>query len=201
MDLEFTWLPTDALERSECESLDNLNGLLCAPGSPYRSMKGALGAIRFARVRGLPFLGTCGGFQHAVIEYAQNVLGAVDAQIEEVDPEASALFISALSCSLVGETRRILIKEGSMVSRIYGQAAVEERYNCNFGLNPRYQSLLDVSGFRVSGMDETGEARILELEGHAFYVATLFQPQLSSTPENPHKLITAYLNAFCQSRV
>lgn len=196
MDLEYTWLPTDALERGECESPEGFSGFLCAPGSPYRSMKGALGAIRFARESGLPFLGTCGGFQHAVIEYAQNVLGSADARIEEVDPGASTLFISALSCSLVGETRRILIKSGSMASRIYGRAEIEERYNCNFGLNPRYQSLLDERGFRIAGADEAGEARMLELDGHPFYVATLFQPQLGSTPANPHKLILAYLKSL-----
>jgi CTP synthase (UTP-ammonia lyase) len=57
-------LPTEeivAATRVACFS-----GLWCVPGSPYRSMEGALLAIRHARESGVPFLGTCGGFQHAL---------------------------------------------------------------------------------------------------------------------------------------
>lgn len=83
----------------------------CAPGSPYRSLTGALDAIRFAREERVPFIGTCGGFQHAVIEYARNVLGFADARHAEYDPYASSdLFISALSCSPFGETMRVEIE-------------------------------------------------------------------------------------------
>ena len=192
--LKFRWLPTEALERDADQSIGHFDGFFCAPGSPYKSKKGALNAIRFARENGYPFLGTCGGFQHAVIEYAQNELGLTDARHAEDDPGESNLFITALSCSLMGETRKIRISPGSRAYQIYGQAEVEERYNCNFGLNPGYQELLDRHGFKVAGTDGNGEARILELPKSRFYIATLFQPQLSSSPLNPHKLMVAFLD-------
>ena len=159
------------------------------------SMKGALKAIQFARENDYPFIGTCGGFQHAVIEYAQNKLGLNDVQHAEYDPSASNLFITALSCSLIGETRKIFINKSSMIYKFYNKIEVEERYNCNFGLNPNYQKLIDENGFKVVGTDGKGEARILELPRNNFFVATLFQPQLSSLSTNPHKLIIAYLTS------
>ncbi len=79
-------------------------GLLVAPGSPYESMEGALAAIRVARSRGVPLLGTCGGFQHVVLEFARHMLGVADADHAEYEPYASStLFITPLSCSLAGQ--------------------------------------------------------------------------------------------------
>jgi len=193
INLEIQWLPTESLEGDVDASISEFHGLWCAPGSPYKSMRGALNAIRFARENNYPFIGTCGGFQHTVIEYAQNKLGIKDEAKAESDLYTSNLFITALSCSLVGETRKILIKKNSKVYKIYNKAEVEERHNCNFGINPEHQKLLDESGFKIVGTDETGEARILELPENKFFVATLFQPQLSSLPANPHKLILDYL--------
>src|SRR5258708_36323411 len=60
------WLPTRKLEGDAAAKIDGLDGLWCVPASPYKSMDGALQAIRIARERGIPFLGTCGGFQHAL---------------------------------------------------------------------------------------------------------------------------------------
>lgn len=195
INLEIQWLPTESLEKEiQIENISKYDGLWCAPGSPYKSLKGALKAIQFARENDYPFIGTCGGFQHAVIEYAQNKLGLKNVQHAEYDSGDSNLFISALSCSLLGETRKIYINNKSMIYKFYNKTEVEERYNCSFGLNPDYQKLIDESGFKVVGTDEKGEARILELPQNKFFVATLFQPQLSSLPTNPHKLILAYLS-------
>jgi CTP synthase (UTP-ammonia lyase) len=191
--LDAQWLPTDTLENGVEESLKGFGGLFCAPGSPYGSMAGALNGIRFARENGIPFIGTCGGFQHAVVEYARNVLGVKGAQHAEYEPGAPELVITALSCSLVGESRKVFIEKDSLAYGFYGCDEAVERFNCNFGLRPEYSQRFDESGFRVSGTDENGEARILELRSNRFYVATLFQPQLSSTPEEPHRLMLAYL--------
>ena len=105
---EAVWLATD-----QPHEFRMFHGLLCSPGSPYRSLNGALAAIRYARENNIPFLGACGGFQHAVIEYARNVMGFTDAAHAESDPYASCLFISALNCSLVGKTLEVTLKPGS----------------------------------------------------------------------------------------
>ncbi|WP_094607105.1 CTP synthase [Sporomusa silvacetica DSM 10669] len=192
INLELQWLPTESLEKDTEKSISNIDGFWCAPGV-YKSTKGALNAIQFAREKDYPFIGTCAGFQHTVIEYARNKLGLNDAQHAEYDPDASNLIITALSCSLVGETRNIFISKNSRIYKFYNQTEVMERFSCNFGINPNYRKLIDESGFKVVGTDEKGEARILELPQNKFYIATLFQPQLSSLPANPHRLIVAYL--------
>ena len=79
--VETEWLPTPFLEKDTEEKLEDFDGLWIVPASPYESMEGALLAIRFARERGVPFLGTCGGFQHALIEYARNVLNLAEADL------------------------------------------------------------------------------------------------------------------------
>ncbi len=124
-DIASTWLPTASLDAPHAfESLASFSGLWVAPGSPYQSMQGPLRAIRFARENGVPLLGTCGGFQHIILEYARHVLGFADATHAEYDPYASNLFISRLACSLVGRALEISIQSGSLVARIYGTTAV-----------------------------------------------------------------------------
>jgi CTP synthase (UTP-ammonia lyase) len=162
--------------------LKGFDALWIAPGSPYKSLIGALNAIRYAREHDVPLLATCGGCQHVVIEYARNVLGFEDAAHAEYDPYASNLFITPLSCSLVGQTMQVEIEPGSRVEAIYGSRSAFEQYYCNFGLNPKVQQKLHDAGLRIVGRDANGEARILTLPKHRFFVATLFVPQLTSTP-------------------
>ncbi len=194
-----TWLPTPELEGDLSALRSGYDAFWCAPGSPYQSFSGAIRAIQYIREGDAPFLGTCGGFQHAVMEYAMHVLGMEHVAHEELHgreerSEASGFFIQPLSCSLIGETKTIYLKRDSMIYHIYEKAdCIEEKYNCNFGLNPVYQDTLQCNGFHVAGVDEQGEVRIFELSGKAFYIATLFQPQLGSTEQAPHKLILRYL--------
>lgn len=97
--LQWQWIPTqEILSERRVESCD---GIWCVPASPYRSMDGALRAIRFARESGRPFLGTCGGFQHAIVEYARSVLGWSDAEHAESMPGAVRPVVTPLACSLV----------------------------------------------------------------------------------------------------
>jgi CTP synthase (UTP-ammonia lyase) len=194
------WLPTPLLAQDADRRLRRFDALWCAPGSPYQSMAGALQGIRFAREQGWPFIGTCGGFQHVVLEYARNVLGFADAAHAESDPDASTLFVSALSCSLVGKTMQVHLEPSSRVYGMYRSAVAREQYYCQFGLNPRYQATIHEGGLRVVGVDEDQEARIVELPNHPFFVATLFVPPLTSTPEQPHPLILAYLQAAAEHR-
>jgi CTP synthase (UTP-ammonia lyase) len=186
------WISTGALETAAGSTLKSFDALWIAPGSPYKSLIGALNAIRYAREHDVPLLATCGGCQHVVIEYARNVLGFEDAAHAEYDPYASNLFITPLSCSLVGQTMQVKIEPGSRVEAIYGSTSAFEQYYCNFGLNPEVQQRLHDAGLRIVGRDANGEARILTLPKHGFFVATLFVPQLTSTPGHPHPMIQAF---------
>lgn len=193
-EIETTWLATESVAR-DVEQLSSFDGLWCVPASPYASMDGALSAIRFAREQGLPFLGTCGGFQHAVIEYARNVLGYTEADHGESNPTSTMPLIAPLSCPLVGANGAIRLKEGSRVSRIYGKDEIAEEYYCNYGVNVRYQSLLEGGGMKVTGVDAEGEPRIVELIEHPFFIATLFQPERSALAGIMHPLVSAYVQA------
>ena len=160
--------------------------------------------FQFVRENNYPFIGTCGGFQHVVLEFARDVLELSEVRQIDFDPYTPNLFISALCCSLVGETRNIFLTKGTKVIQIYNSEESEERFNCSFGLNDLFKNQLITHGFMVAGTDETGDTRILELPKNNFFVATLFQPQLSSTPENPHKLILAFLKSaeeFRQNKI
>jgi CTP synthase (UTP-ammonia lyase) len=193
------WLPTPSLEDGAEAELAGFDGLWCVPASPYESMEGALHAIRFARERGIPFLGTCGGSQHALIEYARNVLYLSEADHAETNPGAALPLIVPLACSLVEVNDAIIFKPGSRIAAIYGKSEVVEQYHCSFGLNPHYHELFDAGNLRITGFDRNGEARAFELEGHPFYIATLFQPERSALADVTHPLVVAYLQAAAQS--
>jgi CTP synthase (UTP-ammonia lyase) len=92
----------------------------------------------------------------------------------------------------------VRLEEGSRAAGSYERTEVAEEYYCDFGLNPQHQRLLHDGGLRVVGTDQDGEARVLELPDRRFFVATLFVPQLSSSPSSPHPLITAYMLAAMQ---
>jgi CTP synthase (UTP-ammonia lyase) len=123
------------------------------------------------------------------------VLGIRDAEHEETAPKASRLVIQKLACSLAGKTETIKIIPGTLAHRLYGKEETTEQFRCNYGLNPDYQESIEKGGLRVSGIGPEGEARIVELPGHSFFMATLFLPQLASAPLLPHPLIIGYLRA------
>jgi CTP synthase (UTP-ammonia lyase) len=123
------------------------------------------------------------------------VLAIQDAEHEESAPEASRLVISKLTCSLVGTTQTIMLLPGTLTHQAYGKTAVTEQFACNYGLNPAYREQISHAGLKVVGIDAAGEVRLIELAAHRFFIATLFLPQLSSSPAMPHPLIVAYLQA------
>jgi CTP synthase (UTP-ammonia lyase) len=190
--MEGEWIATDAMNPSVFERFE---GIWIAPGSPYRNMTRVLWAIQYAREQGIPCLGTCGGFQHMVIEYARNVLNIQEAQHAEYEPYASDLFISQLQCSLAGREMRLIFAPGSRVASAYGAFGATEEYYCNFGVNPEKVDLLRSGPLQVTGSDSEGEVRVVELPSHPFFVGTLFVPQTRSTASRPHPLVNAFLSA------
>ncbi|NGO72090.1 CTP synthase C-terminal region-related (seleno)protein [Streptomyces boncukensis] len=197
--LDAYWIPTPDAERAG--ALDGFDAVWLVPGSPYRSEAGALEAVRTARERGIPFLGTCGGFQHAMLEFARTVCGlpwvthAENTGTTEGDP-----LIVPLACSLVGHEGTVTVAPGSLAERVIGTGRSVERYHCSYGADPDRLDALRTHGMRFSGTDEAGAARIAELpaERHPFFLATLFQPELAGDgdPDGaPHPVIRALAEA------
>lgn len=191
--VEGVWVPTDTIFHEAV--LAPFDGIWCVPASPYRSMEGALRAIRFAREHGRPFLGTCGGFQHAVVEFARNVLGWQDAEHGETAPQAARAVISPLACSLVEAQGVVRLTPGSRLALAYGAEEATEGYRCRYGLNPEFQAALTKGPLRATAWDETGEVRGIELDDHPFFVATLFQPERAALAGRRAPLVDAFASA------
>lgn len=194
-DVEGVWVHTSSISRAD-EQFASFDGIWCVPASPYANMQGALDAIRYARECGRPFLGTCGGFQHAILEYARNVCGIGDAQHAETHTGAALPLISPLVCSLVEESEEILLVEGSRFWLAYGAAQITEGYHCRYGLNPDYASMVLRSGLQATAYGPNGEVRGIELAGHPFYVAALFQPERRALRGEVPPLVAAFAAAM-----
>ncbi|WP_066369446.1 CTP synthase C-terminal region-related (seleno)protein [Herbidospora mongoliensis] len=191
---DIDWIPTSDIAGPE--TLDGYAGIWVIPGSPYASKDNVLLAIRVARENGIPYLGTCGGFQHALIEYARNVLDLVDADDVQYDPGAGTPLITALCCSLVGEQASLYLGDGSRLASVFAHAdQTTETFHCKYGLNPDYVELIEQSSLVISGWDAEKAPRAIEVDDHPFFIGTLFQPELSSTPTSIHPLIEAFVAA------
>lgn len=191
-DLQPEWLSTeDALTAD----LKSYAGFWCVPASPYRSAKGALRVIRFAREDSRPFLGTCGGCQHAVLEFARNVLHISNAGHKENDPSTSDPVITNLACALIEASEELRPVPGTRFHEIYGADEIRETYHCSYGLNPEYLPRLVQGGLRVAVLGPNGEPRAVELPTHPFFMATLFQPERSAFNGQSHPLVRAFVVA------
>jgi CTP synthase (UTP-ammonia lyase) len=193
------WLPTPSFDRNVEERMERFDAFLCAPGSPYESSEGALNGIRFVRENDRPFLGTCGGCQHAIIEFARNRMGIKDAEHAEEHPDATNLFVTPLTCSLVGKVEEVKVLAGTRASKVYDAPRTREKFYCNYGLNPTRRVEIEKAGLRVSGLDASGEVRIFELPNARFFFATLFVPQATSTPEHPHPMISGLISSAAEA--
>lgn len=194
--VDFEWIATPALEQDFERKLANYDALWTVPASPYASMQGALNGIRFAREQQIPFLGTCGGFQHMLIEFARNAAGLHEADHAEENPAASIILVAPLTCSVSEKMHIFKLTPGAKVAAIYGIEEIAEQYGiCNYGLNHEFAPLLEQSGMRIAGVDGDGEIRIMELTQHPFFVGTLYQPERSAFNKVVHPLIKAFLQA------
>ena len=192
---ESSWIHTASLNGDVGNQLAGFSGIWCVPASPYANTRGAIEAIRFAREAGVPFLGTCGGFQHAMLEYAETVWKLEHAAHAETEPDARDAVIAPLECALVEQAGDLHFEPGSTLARMYGAAIATEKYHCRYGLSSRYRDRLRSGPLRVIARDSTGDVRAVELEGHPFFIATLFQPERSALGGQSHPLIRAFVAA------
>ncbi|WP_426783623.1 CTP synthase C-terminal region-related (seleno)protein [Pseudomonas atacamensis] len=195
--VQFEWLATEEIGTDT--ALTQFDGFWCVPASPYKSEDGALRAIRFAREQGRPFLGTCGGFQHAVLEYSRNVLGWADAEHGETSPESERAVLTPLSCSLVEAIDVIHLQPGSLIAKAYEKSEIEEGYRCRYGVNPQFEQHLMSDQLQAVGRDSEGDLRAIELKSHQFFVATLFQPERAALKNKTPPLVRAFVKACVNS--
>ena len=191
--LIYKWIDTLEIRETADKVLKEFHGIWSAPGGPFQSLEGALKGIQFARENNIPFLGTCAGFHHTVLELARNLLGFKNAQHEEYDSESPMLFIRKMSCLLAGKTMAINVVESTRAYECYQKNKSDENYFCQYGLNPDYRDQFYHPDLVFSGIDQDNEIRIIELRQNDFFMATLFVPQAKSVRNNPHPVILKFV--------
>ena len=136
-----------------------------------------------------------------LVEHARNVLGIGDAShAESSSSSAGTPIVTPMSCSLDGETIEGSLAAGSVLSALHGGASTTtELTTCNYGLDPARQDLASAGGMTVCAVDDTTEVRAVERADHPFFVATLYQPQLRSTPSAPHPIWLGFVAAILGS--
>ena len=185
--------------------LENVHGVLVPHGFGARGAEGKIGAVRFARERGIPYFGICYGMQMAVVEFARNVAGLPDANSSEVDPECASPVIALLpeqrAVATKGGSMRLgaypcVLREGSRAHASYGRAEISERHRHRLEFNPEFRAALEEAGLVVAGLSPDGRlVEVVELAEHPWFVATQFHPEFRSTPFAPHPLFTAFVGA------
>jgi len=187
------------------EKLQNVNGLLVAPGFGNRGIEGKIQAIQYARENLIPFLGICLGMQCAAIEFARNVLGFEDAHSTEMNPETHHPIIYLMEdqkqITHKGGTMRLGaypcdLKKGSKVSSVYGKNNIQERHRHRYEFNNTYNQIFNESGMITSGINpENDLVEVIEYKNHPWFIGTQFHPELKSTVDNPHPLFVKFVEA------
>jgi CTP synthase (UTP-ammonia lyase) len=196
-DTEIRWVATDSGDARRADAFD---GLWVLPGTPYRDEPAVHTAIREARERGVPILGTCGGFQHMAVEFARNVAGIEGAAHAETDPDGEAVVVGSLTCSLVGEERTVTAVPGTRAAAICGTEPFTGFHWCSYGVAPGIAERLAAAGLVIGAHADDAGVEAFELPDHPFYLATLFQPQVGSSERDTlHPLLTALVQAASRS--
>jgi CTP synthase len=215
--VEIEWVASDACETpaGAAVALDGVDGVLIPGGFGVRGIEGKLGAIRYARTRGIPALGLCLGLQCMVIEAARD-LGLQGANSSEFDPRTPHPVISTMADQRdvvagerdMGGTMRLgsypaVLRPGSLVAQAYGTTEVCERHRHRYEVDNLYREQLEEYGLAMSGTSPDGSlVEFVELtpDRHPFFVGTQAHPELKSRPTRPHPLFRAFVAAALRYR-
>jgi CTP synthase (UTP-ammonia lyase) len=187
------WLATDD---PAAQALDDADGIWLLPGTPYREEAVAHAAISHCLRTGTPFLGTCGGFQHACLVLARERGSQRNAAHAESDPGAIDPLIAPLACTLYGERRTVHPIAGTRLADICGDQPFEGFHYCGYGITDGNAEKLAKANVTISATAPDAGVEAIELPDHPFFLATAFQPQVgvSETGRLP-PLLTAFLRA------
>jgi CTP synthase len=187
------------------EQLQNVQGIIVAPGFGRRGLGGKIAAIKYARENNVPFFGICLGMQCSVIEFGRNVLGFEDANSSEMDSKTSHAVIDMMeeqkAITNLGGTMRLgaytcHLKEGSLAHQIYGRTEISERHRHRYEFNNQFLSQYEEAGMIATGTNPaSGLVEIVEIPTHPFFIGVQFHPEYKSTVANPHPIFVHFVKA------
>ena len=211
--VEIRWVPSDDCRTpaGAAAALSGVDGVLVPGGFGVRGIEGKLGAVRYARERGIPALGLCLGLQCMVIEAARSLAGLDAANSTEFDPATPHPVISTMADQVdvvagerdMGGTMRLggypeVLQPGSLVAEAYGATEVSARHRHRYEVNNDYRERLQHAGLIFSGTSPDGRlVEYIELprETHPFFVGTQAHPEFTSRPTRPQPLFRAFVRA------
>ena len=204
---EITWLDAGKV-LSNVEILKKFQGIIVPGGFGSRDIDGKIATIKMVRENNIPYFGLCYGMQLATVEFSRNVLGYKDANTTEVDPNTSHPVIHIMPDQEkkllernYGATMRLgawncVLKEGSLVRKLYGRKDISERHRHRYEFNNEYREEIEKRGLSVVGTTADGKlVEVIELKNHPFFVGTQFHPELQSRPLSPHPLFVGFIKA------
>jgi CTP synthase len=209
--VQLKWIEGEEIEQKGAAAfLADLDGIVVPGGFGERGIEGKIQAARFARERGVPYLGLCLGMQVATIEFARDVAGWAQANSSEFDASTPQKVIDLLNeqadVTDKGGTMRLgsyrcALKEGSLAARAYGRLEIEERHRHRYEFNNKYAAHLQSRGLVLSGKCVGRElVEIIELPDHPWFLAVQFHPELKSRPHEPHPLFVDFVRAALERR-
>ncbi|MEM6337718.1 MAG: CTP synthase, partial [Bacteroidota bacterium] len=198
-------LSDDVTAENVAELLDDVTGVLVAPGFGDRGIEGKIQAVKYARENDIPFFGICLGLQCAVIEFARHVCGWEGANSTEFDPETPYPIIDMMEdqkqVTRKGGTMRLgaytcEVKPGTKAFKAYGDEVVNERHRHRFEVNNTLRYKLLENGMLFTGINPGRDlVEIIEVPEHRWFLGVQFHPEYQSTVEHPHPLFTGFLRA------
>jgi CTP synthase (UTP-ammonia lyase) len=192
------WLATDDIQLRDLSSFD---GVWLVPGSPYADDAAVYESIRWARESDVPFLGTCGGMQYAVIEYFRNVLGVREASHAE-NGLAGSNVVTALACGLQGEQREVRPVPGTRFAQLAGSEPFVGTHFCSYATDPDRVRPLVEGGLVVEAVADDAGVEVFELPANRFFFLSMFQPHIGALAGQPlHPLIREFLNVASESEL
>jgi CTP synthase len=204
--VELDWVDSEQLDTPEnvAGRLSSADGMVVFGGFGERGVEGMVGAARYARESGKPYLGLCLGMQIAVVEYARNVAGLEMANSTEFDEEAPHPVVGIMPDQVgvdLGGTMRLgswpcKLAPGTLAAEVYGTDLVHERHRHRYEVNNDYREVLEDAGLVFSGTSPDGKlVEISELKGHPFFIGSQFHPEFKSRPLRPHPLFDGFVGA------
>jgi len=204
------WVESVDIEKKGAEPLlRGADGILVPGGFGDRGIEGKIAAVRFARENAIPYQGVCLGFQLATIEFSRNALGLDEANSSEFNKKTPHPVIDFLpeqrSVKAMGATMRlgaheIAVTPDSKAAKLYGDTTIHERHRHRYEVNPAYIEKIEAAGLKYVGRSDDGRRmEILELDGHPYFVASQFHPELKSRPLRPSPIHLGLVRAAAKA--